>query len=160
MRYFETASLRQKPLKFSRADQIFSRARAGELPVVVVVEPIAAYRASRYQQFGTQVADLCCGIGGDAIGFECGSQCDWLRHRSTACRHGVTTQCRGRTPGVVADATGDTDRRRCRFSIRRRDERGQARIYSVQHYHPAIVIDRWQAITPHIGVKISPCRLH
>ena len=60
-----------------------------------------------------------------------------------------------RFTGVVADVTEQTptDVDALFFDPGRRDERGK-RIYSVQHYRPPLaVIDRWQAITPHIGVS-------
>ncbi|MCO5205811.1 MAG: SAM-dependent methyltransferase [Anaerolineae bacterium] len=157
----ETALLRQKAVaKFSRADQMLFTRHGLEMSSA---EPIAAYRASRYQQFGTtQVADLCCGIGGDAIGLNAvanviGYDIDPL-HVAMA-QHNVAVY--GQEPrftGVVADVTEQTptDVDALFFDPGRRDERGK-RIYSVQHYRPPLaVIDRWQAITPHIGVKISP----
>ena len=57
--------LREKArVKFTRADEMFFTREALEM---ASAEPVARYRAGRFAAFGT-VADLCCGIGGDAIG--------------------------------------------------------------------------------------------
>jgi SAM-dependent methyltransferase len=61
----ETAILRRKAAaKFSRADRMYFTREAFEQSSS---EVIAAYRAKRFASF-ERVADLCCGIGGDAIG--------------------------------------------------------------------------------------------
>jgi hypothetical protein len=61
----DTVMLREKArAKFARADEMFFTREALEM---ASAEPVARYRAERFASFGT-VADLCCGIGGDAIG--------------------------------------------------------------------------------------------
>jgi hypothetical protein len=61
----DTVMLREKArAKFTRADEMFFTREALEM---ASAEPVARYRAERFAPFGT-VADLCCGIGGDAIG--------------------------------------------------------------------------------------------
>src|SRR4051812_38901574 len=61
----ETALLRRKALgKFTRADRMFFTRAALEQSSGEIV---SRYRAGRFAQF-RNVADLCCGIGGDLIG--------------------------------------------------------------------------------------------
>lgn len=61
----DTVMLREKArAKFARADEMVFTREALEM---ASAEPVARYRAERFAPFGT-VADLCCGIGGDAIG--------------------------------------------------------------------------------------------
>jgi hypothetical protein len=61
----DTVMLREKArAKFARASEMFFTREALEM---ASAEPVARHRAGRFAQFGT-VADLCCGIGGDAIG--------------------------------------------------------------------------------------------
>ena len=61
----ETAIMRQKAAdKFSRADRMYFTREAFEQSSG---EAISTYRAKRFASFD-QVADLCCGIGGDSIG--------------------------------------------------------------------------------------------
>jgi hypothetical protein len=61
----DTVMLREKArAKFTRADEMFFTREALEM---ASAEPVARHRAERFAAFGT-VADLCCGVGGDAIG--------------------------------------------------------------------------------------------
>ncbi|HVK18507.1 MAG TPA: hypothetical protein VM533_16350 [Fimbriiglobus sp.] len=61
----DTVMLRERAhVKFSRASEMFFTREALEM---ASAEPVSRYRAGRFAAFGT-VADLCCGIGGDAIG--------------------------------------------------------------------------------------------
>jgi hypothetical protein len=61
----DTVMLREKArVKFTRADEMFFTREALEM---ASAEPVARYRAGRFAAYGT-VADLCCGVGGDAIG--------------------------------------------------------------------------------------------
>lgn len=61
----DAVMLREKArAKFSRADDMYFTREALE---VATGEAVARHRAGRFGRFGT-VADLCCGIGGDAIG--------------------------------------------------------------------------------------------
>ena len=157
----ETALLRQKAAaKFSRADQMFFTRHGLEMSSA---ETISAYRARRYAQLGVRhVADLCCGIGGDAIGLSgiahvSGYDIDPLhaamaRHNTAAYGHGQ------QFTGIAADVTTlePSAIDAVFFDPGRRDERGK-RIHSVRRYRPPLdLIDNWQTTTPHIGVKISP----
>lgn len=61
----DTVMLREKArVKFMRAGEMFFTREALEM---ASAEPVARYRAERFARSGT-VADLCCGVGGDAIG--------------------------------------------------------------------------------------------
>ena len=61
---YETARLRrQAATKFARADRMYFTREALEQSSG---ERIAGYRAQRYAAYG-QVADLCCGAGGDTL---------------------------------------------------------------------------------------------
>jgi hypothetical protein len=61
----DTVMLREKArVKFTRAGEMYFTREALEM---ASAEPVARYRAGRFASFDT-VADLCCGIGGDAIG--------------------------------------------------------------------------------------------
>ena len=51
--------------KFERADEMFFDRQGLEM---ATRQPVAEYRASRLQAFGT-IVDLCCGIGGDTLAF-------------------------------------------------------------------------------------------
>ena len=62
----ETVILRKKAqIKFSRADSMFFTRAGLEM---ASGEIVSRYRAKRFAHFD-HVADLCCGIGGDSIGF-------------------------------------------------------------------------------------------
>lgn len=52
--------------KYSRAEKMYFHRRGLEQ---ATDEPIARYKASRFAADATSIIDLCCGIGGDAIGF-------------------------------------------------------------------------------------------
>lgn len=61
----DTVMLRERArAKFTRSDEMFFTREALEM---ASAEPVARHRAGRFAEYGT-VADLCCGIGGDAIG--------------------------------------------------------------------------------------------
>jgi hypothetical protein len=61
----DTVMLRERArIKFARADDMFFTREALEM---ASAEPVARYRAGRFRPYA-KVADLCCGIGGDAIG--------------------------------------------------------------------------------------------
>lgn len=156
----ETAVLRQRAAaKFSRAAQMyFSREGLEQASSEIV----AAYRARRFARLGCRwVADLGCGVGGDAISLAAsahviGVDRDGLRlalarenaraYGRGARVHPVQADLR-QTPPLPVDA--------CFFDPARRDAQGR-RIYSVHDYRPPLsLIDAWRARMP-AGVKISP----
>lgn len=157
----ETTLLRQKAhTKFSRADQMFFTRHGLEMSSA---ETIATYRARRYAQLNvTSIADLCCGIGGDAITLSAGIDVTGFDHDplhvAMAQHNSAVYGNSQRFTGITTDVTeqSPTNVAAVFFDPGRRDEYGK-RIYSVHRYRPPLtVIDRWQAMTPHIGVKISP----
>jgi SAM-dependent methyltransferase len=157
----ETVLLRQRAAgKFSRAAEMFFTRPALEQ---ASAEVVARYRARRYQEAGVQsVADLGCGIGGDAIALAAqadvtGVEWDALRlamAQENARVYGVghhfhplQADLRELAPLPVEAIFADPARR---------DESGR-RFYSVHDYQPPLsFIEQWRATTPQAGVKISP----
>lgn len=154
-----TALLRPKAAaKFSRAAAMLFTADGLEMSSA---ETVARYRARRFAPFA-HVADLGCGIGGDAIGLAAvahvtGIDRDPL-HLALA-QHNVAVYGLGDrfTPRLAdladlvplpVDAVF--------FDPARRDDHGR-RIRSVADYRPPLAtVDRWRAVTAHAGVKVSP----
>lgn len=153
----DTVMLRiRAQVKFSRADRMFFTREALEQ---ATSEPVATYRAERLAGFGT-VADLCCGIGGDAVAFA-GAGCgvvavdrDPLRLRMAE----ANLAAYGRTgrfvrSDVIADALPVTD---AVFADPGRRP-GDRRVLSVRDYEPSVdaLLARLPAGTP-FGVKVAP----
>lgn len=155
----ETARLRQKAsVKFSHAGAMFFTAHGLEMSSA---EPIAAYRAARFAGL-TPIADLGCGIGGDAIaltahGDVIGVDKDPL-HLALAAAN-VAAYGRGdRFTPRLADLTALTPFPVAGvfFDPARRDASGR-RLYSLHAYRPPVsLIDRWRSETAAIGIKIGP----
>ncbi len=154
----ETIILRQQATaKFSRADQMFFTRPALEQ---ASAELISQYRAQRFVAAGLrQVADLGCGIGGDALALAghahvTGVEWDAVRlamaqenvrvYGHGAQFHPLQADLRELTPLPVEALF---------FDPARRDEHGR-RFYSVQQYQPPLnLVERWGVAT---AVKISP----
>jgi hypothetical protein len=156
----ETAVLRQRAMtKFSRAAQMYFTRDGLEQ---ASSEAVAAYRARRFARLGCRwVADLGCGLGGDAMALAASAQVIGLDRdhlRLALARQNVAAYGRGeRFHPVQADLrqTAPLPVDACFFDPARRDERGR-RIYSVHDYRPPLsLIDPWRARMP-AGVKISP----
>ncbi len=156
----ETAVLRQKATKkFSRAANMFFTRPALEQSSS---ERISAYRARRFADAGLhRIADLGCGIGGDAIGMAAhahviGVEIDPLRLAMAS----ANVQAYGRDlmfEPMLADFTTlslpNTDG--LFFDPARRDEYGK-RFFSVHAYRPPLSwIEGWKEGLP-TAVKISP----
>ncbi len=156
----ETAVLRQKATKkFSRAAEMFFTRPALEQSSS---ERISAYRAHRFADAGVcRVADLGCGIGGDAIGMVAhahviGVEIEPLRLAMAS----ANVQAYGREPmfePLLADFTTlslpNVDG--LFFDPARRDEHGK-RFFSVHAYQPALRwVEGWKGGLP-TAVKISP----
>ncbi|NLX12717.1 MAG: class I SAM-dependent methyltransferase [Phycisphaerales bacterium] len=92
--------------KFSRADaMLFDRIALEQ----ATDETVAQYKAERFAGLytGRAVADLCCGIGGDAIAIAEGSEVlavDWSATRVAMAEHNADVYGR-RVAGIVADVT-------------------------------------------------------
>lgn len=157
----ETAVLRQKAVvKFSRAAQMyFTRAALEQASA----EAVARYRAARFRQAGCkQVADLGCGIGGDALALAAAADVtgvDWDALRLAIAQENVRAYGLGdRFHPLQADLLALTP-----FAVdgvffdpARRDEHGR-RFYSVQQYQPPLaLVDRWRQVSEFTAVKVSP----
>jgi SAM-dependent methyltransferase len=126
-------------------------------------EIVSRYRARRYQAAGLEtVADLGCGIGGDALaladrGMVIGvdkkpvrlamAQANVAAYGSGAAFQPLEADLNELKPLDVSAVFADPGRR---------DERGK-RIYSVSDYRPPLdVLLAWRARVPEMGIKISP----
>jgi len=157
----ETVLLRQKAaVKFSRADEMYFTREALEQ---ASGEEIAAYRARRFAALGAaRVADLGCGIGGDALALAAhtaviGVDLDLVRlamaqenvnvYAGDGRFHPLQADLRQLRP-LPVDALF--------FDPARRDAHGR-RLFSVHEYQPPLgLIDIWRTKVAAAGVKISP----
>ncbi|MFQ5436947.1 MAG: class I SAM-dependent methyltransferase, partial [Anaerolineae bacterium] len=157
----ETVTLRQHAAaKFSRAAAMFFTRPALEQ---ASGEAVAAYRARRFARLGAEwVADLGCGIGGDALALAAHAQVigiDRDEVRLGMAQANVSAYgCDGRFHPVQADLTDlpplPVDA--LFFDPARRDTHGR-RLFSVSDYRPPLsLIDGWRQRVPHTAVKISP----
>lgn len=157
----ETVLLRQLgAAKFSRAAEMFFTRPALEQ---ASSEEIAQYRAGRFARLGVQnVVDLCCSIGGDALGLAAYSTVtgvDWDPVRLAMAAenmrvYGRADHFRPLQADVMALSPFQTDA--VFFDPARRDEQGR-RFYSVHQYQPPLsVVAGWRAVAQGTAVKISP----
>ena len=157
----ETALLRQKATaKFSRANQMYFTREALEQ---ASGEVVATYRARRFARAGAAwVADLGCGIGGDALALAAHAQVvgideDLLRlamARQNMAAYGHGTRFHPLQADLTRLAPLPVDA--FFFDPARRDERGR-RLYAVHDYRPPLdLIDRWLPMVGQGAVKISP----
>jgi SAM-dependent methyltransferase len=157
----ETALLRrQAAAKFSRAAAMYFTRSALEQ---ASAEPVAAYRAARFAAAGFRtVADLGCGVGGDALalaqhGQVIGVELDLVR--LSMARANVAAYGRSdRFWPLQADlrTLAPLPAPALFFDPARRDARGR-RLRSMAAYRPPLaLILQWQAVVAHTAVKISP----
>jgi SAM-dependent methyltransferase len=157
----ETLILRQRAaVKFDRASEMYFTRQALQQ---ASAEIIATYRASKFKEAGfSRVADLGCGIGGDALALSAISQVlgvDWNPLRLAMAQENVIVYGRGQnfqplqadlielSPMSVEALFADPGRR---------DERG-GRIFSVNEYRPPLsTIVGWKDEVAHQGIKVSP----
>lgn len=160
----ETTVLRQRArAKFSRADAMYFTREALEQ---ASGEVVARHRAARYADAQNLIFDICCGIGGDALGLATaglrvsGIDRDPLRvamAEANAQVYGVAD----RTTFRVGDAL--------RFDLvdnallffdpaRRRDTRsGRRRVFDASAYEPPLsLIEGWFDRAQGFGVKVAP----
>ena len=158
---WEQATLRRRALasgKFARAATLYFTRDALEQ---ATGEAIAAHRARRYAPFGS-VADLACGIGGDALALAeahtvLAIDRDPLRLailRENARAYGYAE----RILPIRADLTRfwppRVDALFCDPGRRTADGR---RVFTTAAYQPPFAsILRWRAAVPALGVKVSP----
>ncbi|MCS6909749.1 MAG: hypothetical protein NZM11_04165 [Anaerolineales bacterium] len=152
----ETVLLRARArAKFSRAEAMYFTREALEQ---ASSEVVATYRAQRYAGLG-RVADVCCGLGGDAIGLAGVAPVmvidkDPLRLALAQANLAAYGRAAEAVPADVtieplpaADALWLDPSRRA----------GSRRAFSVRDYTPPLsIIREWLARTPALGVKISP----
>lgn len=157
----ETVLLRQKAAKkFSRAAEMYFTREALEQSSAEIV---STYRTRRFGERGfEQVADLGCGIGGDALALAAKLEVtgvDWDPLRLVMAQENVRAYGHGEhfrplqadlmelSPLPVDAIFADPSRR---------DEYGR-RSYSVHHYRPPIdFLVSWRQRIPHLAVKVSP----
>ncbi|NKQ35581.1 MAG: class I SAM-dependent methyltransferase [Chloroflexi bacterium] len=157
----ETVLLRQKAaVKFSRAERMFFTRAALEQ---ASSELVSGYRAKRFQQAGCrQVADLGCGIGGDALALAAVAEVtgvEWDPLRLAMAQENVRVYGHGeRFHPLQADLAALTPFAAdgVFFDPGRRDEQGR-RFYSVHQYQPPLaLVDRWREVAAYTAVKVSP----
>ncbi|MCA9957906.1 MAG: class I SAM-dependent methyltransferase, partial [Anaerolineales bacterium] len=157
----ETVLLRQQAVvKFSRAAQMFFTRAALEQ---ASSETVAVYRARRFADAGVRhVADLGCGIGGDALALAAHGEVtgvDWDPVRVAMAQENVRVYGHAeRFHPMQADLLELTPLPvdGLFFDPARRDEYGR-RLRSVQDYQPPLHwIHRWRTWVPETAVKVSP----
>ena len=151
---------RRAATKFSRAEQMFFTRPALEQ---ASGEVIATYRARRFARLGVRhVADLACGIGGDALALA--AHADVLGLDLDPVRLGMAREnCRvygrqDRFQPVLADLCTwfPAGLDALFFDPGRRTADGR-RIHSVAHYQPPLsLIEGWLPRAPNLAAKISP----
>ncbi len=164
----ETALLRQRATrKFSRAGRmVFTRAGLEQ----ATAEPLATHRARRYAAAGASVvADLGCGIGGDALALAAAGAAvvaidrEWL-HTAMTGANAAVYDLRQRVMPVQADLlelsppTVDA----FFFDPARRTATGPRlapgrRLHTAGDYQPPLgLIDAWRPVVPDGAAKVSP----
>ena len=121
-------------------------------------ETIAQYRAKRYQSF-TQIADLCCGIGGDAIPLAHNAKvitADINPNRLAITRHNahVYNVAHNIHP-ICTDVSKWIPPCEAIFMDPGRRQNNR-RLYALSDYHPSVNLEHLQSITPNIGIKVAP----
>ncbi|UCG22996.1 MAG: SAM-dependent methyltransferase [Chloroflexota bacterium] len=157
----ETTLLRRRAAgKFSRAAEMYFTREALQQ---ASSETVSGYRARRFAEAGyEQVADLGCGIGGDALALAESAEVigvEWDPIRLAMAQENLRVYGRGHrflplqadllelSPLPVEALFADPGRR---------DEHGR-RIFSVYKYRPPLTfLDGWRKMAPHQAVKISP----
>jgi len=157
----EMVILRQKATsKFSRAEAMYFTRAALEQSSA---ESVSTYRAKRFAAAGLHtVADLGCGIGGDALGLTAvadviGIDLDALRlQMAQENMRAYGQDCRFQPLQANIQTVSLLPVDGVFFDPARRDEYGK-RIYSVKAYSPPLsAIDRWRRAVKGTAVKISP----
>ena len=157
----ETILLRQRAAaKFSKAAEMYFVRAALEQ---ASSEIVANYRAHRFAQAGFErIADLGCGIGGDAIALAAHAQVigvEWDSLRLAMAQENVRVYGRAaQFQPLQADLLdlSSLPVQACFFDPARRDEYGR-RLFSVHQYRPPLsLIDRWREKMDGTAVKISP----
>jgi hypothetical protein len=152
----ETVILRGRArAKFSRADHMYFTREGLEQ---ASGEAIAHYRAARFTPFA-RVADLGCGLGGDAIGLSAVTAVTLVDRdpvRLALARANLAAYGRA-ADSVTADLNVDPIPAAAGLWFDPARRAGGRRAFSVRDYQPPLaVIARWLPGTPALGVKVSP----
>jgi SAM-dependent methyltransferase len=160
---FETAVLRRRAAaKFPGAERMYFTREALEQ---ASAWPVACWRAHRYQRAlgrGAHVADLCCGIGGDALAFAVAGlrvtavDRDPVRLAMLAANtaafglselvHPLMLDLEHHEPPPAGALFFDPARRSA-----------GRRVFALADYAPPVrLVERWRANTPAVGVKVAP----
>lgn len=154
----ELTLLRRKArAKFSRADEMFFSRQALEQ---ASAEVVARHRARRFERHKA-VADLCCGIGGDALALAAQAEVlavDTALHRlrmaiANARAYGVADRLRA----ICADVTALPLPAGLPFWADPARRSGERRVFAVEAYRPPLsTLIRLAHGAPGAGVKLSP----
>jgi hypothetical protein len=152
----ETVLLRARArAKFSRAEAMYFTREALEQ---ASSEIIATYRARRYAGLG-RVADVGCGLGGDAIGLAGVAPVTVMDKdplRLALAQANLAAYSRA-AEAVLADVTVDPLPAADALWFDPARRTGSRRAFSVRDYTPPLsILTEWLARTPALGVKISP----
>jgi len=121
-------------------------------------EVIAQYRAKRYASY-SQIADLCCGIGGDAIPLAQNANvitADMNPNRLAITRHNAHMyNVAHNIHPICTDVSQWIPPCDAIFMDpgRRQDNR---RLYALSDYHPPVNLEHLQTVTPNMGIKVAP----
>jgi predicted RNA methylase len=155
---YEIAVLRQRAAaKFARASAMYFTREALEQ---ASGEIIAAYRSERYRTCA-QIADLACGIGGDAlalahVGHVTAVDRDPLR-LAMAAANARACGVAERITLLQADLERELPPRVDALFFDPARRRGARRVFALDAYSPPVtLVRRWRQATPAIGVKVAP----
>ena len=158
----ETIVLRQHAdTKFSRAEQMYFVRAALEQ---ASAEVVSNHRAKRFAALDCHhIADLGCGIGGDAIALAAEAEVtgvEWDPVRLAMAQENIRVYGHSeRFHPLQADLHSLTPLKQMDalfIDPARRDEQGR-RFFSLAQYQPPLrLIDQWRAVVPETAVKISP----
>jgi len=142
--------------KFPAADQLFYLERHLEQATDATT---AAYKAQRFPA-GEPVADLCCGIGGDALALASRSPVTLIDADPVAAHFATVNVERqtGQRPSSHSRFIHPDDLRGVAAWHIDPDRRPQGRRTTSPEFHaPALAeIDAWRIVSPHAAIKLAP----
>ncbi|MFT5367803.1 MAG: hypothetical protein ACI8V2_002764 [Candidatus Latescibacterota bacterium] len=121
-------------------------------------ETLAQYRAKRYQPF-TQIADLCCGIGGDAIPLAQNANviaADINPNRLAITRHNASVHNVAQNIHPICTDVSQWIPPCDAIFMDPGRRQNNRRLYALSDYHPPVNLEHLQTITPNIGIKVAP----
>jgi hypothetical protein len=119
-------------------------------------ETVATYRAKRFRGFN-QIADLCCGIGGDAIALsQHASVIAVDQNPNRVAITGWNAKAYNRSlQSVCADVTTWIPDAEAIFLDPSRRTHNR-RVFALHEYQPPVHLNPLQKITPHVAIKVAP----